>query len=254
VEYKMIVADYRVDLPAYAGPLDVLLHLIERQELDITVISLYQVTEQFLAHVQHLKEERIEQLADFLAIAARLLLIKSRALLPQVPTVPSGEEEEDPADALIKQLRRYKRFRQAGAWLGEREEKGLRTYLRVAPPPKLEGILDLSGITVETLMNALTATLARAGEREDSVSLARPRRITMDAQIRRLRRRLGGGDPIRFEELLAPRAGRLEVAITLLAVLELIKLRELEARQTALFGPIELMAIDAMNGAVNGEA
>jgi segregation and condensation protein A len=115
-----IVRDYRIDLPAFSGPLDLLLHLIERQELDITAISLVQVTEQYLAQIEQLKENRIDELIDFLVIAARLVLIKSRALLPQTPVIIEGEEEEDPAEALVRQLRQYKRFKQAAAWLAAR--------------------------------------------------------------------------------------------------------------------------------------
>lgn len=130
-----MIAQYKIDLPEFAGPLDLLLHLIERQELDITSISLVNVTEQYLKQVESLKQNRIEHLIDFLVLAARLVLIKSRALLPQSPIVIEGEEdEEDPAEALIRQLREYKRFKEAAQWFQTREEEGLRTYLRVAPP------------------------------------------------------------------------------------------------------------------------
>jgi segregation and condensation protein A len=237
----MAVAAYQVDLPAFGGPLDLLLHLIERQELDITVISLHQVTEQYLAYVEQLSEDRIEQLADFLVIAARLVLIKSRALLPQTPITSDAEEEEDPAEALVRQLQRYKRFKESAAWLHSREEKGLRTYLRLAPPPKLDKALDLTGISIDTLMAAVRDALVRAGEQDDSVSLARPRRITIEGQIQMLRRLLKSQEAALFQDLLSHRAGRMEVAVTLLAVLELIKRREVVARQTALFGPIEIL-------------
>lgn len=233
-------AEYQIELPAFAGPLDLLLHLIERQQLDITTISLYRVTEQYLAHMEKLDEDRIEHLVDFLVMAARLLLIKSRALLPRPPISSDLEEEEDPAEALVRQLRQYKQFKMAAGWLMVREENGLRTYLRVAPPPKLEGKLDLADITVGTLMAAMQAALSRAGEREESVSLARPRRVTMEGQMSRLRYRLRKGKAALFEELLPTNANRVEVAITLLAVLELIKRREIVARQPALFGPIEI--------------
>ena len=136
---------YQISLPVFSGPLDLLLHLIERQEFDITTISLVKVTEQYLAQIEQLKENRLENLIDFLVVAARLVQIKSRALLPQAPLYPGDEEEEDPAEALVRQLKAYKRFKQAAMWLQQREEAGLRTYLRVAPPPKLEGELDMTG-------------------------------------------------------------------------------------------------------------
>lgn len=249
---KTISTAYRIEVPAFAGPLDLLLYLIERQELDITVISLFEVTGQYLAHIEKMKEDRIDHLVDFLVIAARLLLIKSRALLPQTPVgVPDSEQDEDPAKALVRQLRQYRQFKEAAAWMRSRETDGMRTYLRVAPPPRVEGSLDLSGISVETLIRAMRSALDRAGDRDESVSLVRPGRITIDGQMDRLRQRLKKYGSALFEELLPGGANRLEVAVTLLALLELIKRREISVRQATLFGPIEIMAASG-NGAVAG--
>lgn len=248
---------YTIDLPVFSGPLDLLLHLIEREELDITAISLRQVTEQYLAQIEALKRDRVEQLIDFLVVGARLVLIKSRALLPQTPTLPGDEEEEeDPAEALVRQLRTYKRFKRAAAWFQAREERGLRTYLRVAPPPKLESRLDLSGVTVDALLAAVRAALERAETAEESVALVQPRRITIEGQIRRLRHRVRGRQRVPFEELLSRKVDQLEIAVTLLAVLELIKRREVRAEQTTLFGPIAIVGISdgATDGATNGGA
>jgi segregation and condensation protein A len=242
----MSISEYKIDLPDFVGPLDLLLYLIERQELNITAISLQQVTAQYLAQIEQLKEERVEYLVDFLVIAARLVLIKSRALLPQTPVIPDGEEaEEDPAEALVRQLRQYKRFKEAAIWLRSREEKGLRTYLRVAPPPKLEGTLDLSGVTLQTLIVAVQTALERIEQREGSINLVRPRRITIEGQIKRLRHQLRQKGSALFQGLLPREAGRLEIAVTLLAVLELIKRREVQVQQTTLFGPIEIRMMAA---------
>ena len=234
---------YTIDLPSFAGPLDLLLHLIERQELDITAISLVKVTQQYLDQIEQMKQNRMEELIDFLVVAARLVQIKSRALLPQTPVIIEGEEEEeDPADALLRQLREYKRFKQAAHWLANREEQGLRTYLRVAPPPKLEGRLDMSGVTVDALLTAVREALARVEDREESVAIVQPRRITIEGQILRLRQRARLGETFTFTELLSTKTSRIEISITLLAVLELIKRREILASQSTLFGPIDLRA------------
>ena len=105
---------YKIDLPEFAGPLDLLLHLIDRQELDITAISLVQITRQYLMQIEEMKKDRVEHLIDFLVVGARFSVIKSRALLPKIPTLPGDDEdEEDLAEALIRQLREYKRFKQA---------------------------------------------------------------------------------------------------------------------------------------------
>lgn len=234
---------YTIDLPSFAGPLDLLLHLIERQELDITAISLVKVTEQYLAQIEQMKQNRMEELIDFLVVAARLVQIKSRALLPQTPVIIEGEEEEeDPVEALLRQLRAYKRFKQAAAWLHEREEQGLRTYLRVAPPPKLEGRLDMTGITVDSLLTAVHEALSRVDDLEESVAIVQPRRITIEGQINRLRQRASLGAAFGFTDLLSTETSRIEISITLLAVLELIKRREILASQSEMFGPIELRA------------
>lgn len=232
---------YRIDLPVFSGPLDLLLHLIERAELDITAISLSHVTEQYLNQVELLKENKIEQLIDFLVIGARLVLIKSRALLPR-PAAPltTSDDNEDPAGALVRQLQQYKQFKEVAQWLHNREVQGLRAYLRVAPPLRPEGKLDLTGITIQTLLQTMRSVLARQEKLEASVALAQPRRITIEGQISHVRQLLTDGRPRQFQQLLSPQADRVEIAVTLLALLELIKRRETTANQPFLFGPIEI--------------
>jgi segregation and condensation protein A len=235
------MSSYTIDLPIFSGPLDLLLHLIDRQELDITAVSLAQVTAQYLAQIEQLKQNRLENLIDFLVIGARLTVIKSRALLPETLTFAGDEEEEeDLAEALIRQLKQYKRFKQAAAWLAAREEKGWRTYLRVAPPPRVERQLDLSGVTPQTLYTAVLDVFSQLSDREDSVSLVQPSRITIEQQIGRLRYRLKQQRPFLFHDLLSSTRDRTELAVTLLAFLELIKRQEAIAHQPTMFGPIEI--------------
>lgn len=236
----MTASAYQIEVPAFAGPLDLLLHLIDRQELDITSISLMQVTGQYLQQVEQMKGNRVEQLIDFIVIGARLAQIKSRALLPQIPVEREEEVEEDPAEALIQQLKQYRRFKQAATWLQERQEAGLRTYLRVAPPPKLEGRLDLSGVTAGTLLTAVRAILARAENMEDSVAIVKPRHLTIEDQIKRIRHQLTRQPCFFFQDILSQHPDQVELSVTLLAILELIKRRELVATQTEMFGPIEI--------------
>ncbi len=233
----------KIDVPAFNGPLDLLLHLIERQELDITAISLSQVTAQYLAQVERLKnEQRIEQLMDFLVIAARLVQIKSRAILPQTPASYLDDElEEDPAEALIRQLKTYKQFKKGAKWLHGRETAVYRTYLRLAPPPKVESKLDMSGVTVDVLKTAVRDALARLDDIDKSITIARPRRLTIDDQIKRLRRMVKQSDPFTFNDLLSSKADMTEISVSLLATLELIKRRELRASQSQLFGEIEIV-------------
>ena len=233
---------YRVELPIFNGPLDLLLHLIEREELDVTAVSLVQVTGQYLAQVRQMESDQLESLIDFISIGARLLLIKSRALLPRPIVLPGeDEEEEDPAEALLRQLRAYKRFKNAANWLGDRQQRGLRTYLRVAPPPHLEGHLDLSGVDADSLLEAMRIVLSRVETMEESLEVARPRQITIEDQIGKLRHNLQRRRSFKFTEMIADPHDRTEIAVTLLALLELIKRREAQAQQSYMFGPIEIM-------------
>jgi segregation and condensation protein A len=237
---------YQVDLPEFSGPLDLLLHLIERDELDVTAISLVAVTDQYLEHLDRLDRDRVEHMADFLVVAARLLVIKSRALLPQPEGLYGDEEEEDPAEALARQLRRYKRFREAAAWLDRRQQAGLRTHVRVAPPPHLEATLDLDGVTILTLTQALHGALERNIHLEDEVaSVVERRTLTIETQIDSLRRHLGLMGRVLFDQLLSDERSKAEVSVTLLAVLELVKRREVQAEQELLFGPIEIAKLKA---------
>jgi Segregation and condensation protein ScpA len=126
---------YTVQLPVFEGPLDLLLHLIERAELDITRVALAQVTDQFLGYLAAMQERHMDEVVSFLVIAARLLQIKSEALLPRPPQREAGEE--DPGEELARQLRLYKAFKKSAEFLQQRESLGLRSYLRLAPPPRV---------------------------------------------------------------------------------------------------------------------
>jgi len=234
-------AAYPVTLPAFQGPLELLLHLIEKEELDISEISLVAVIDQYLRAIEALEEREPGALADFLVVASKLLFIKSRSLLPK-PRPPVEGEDEDPSDALIKQLIEYRQFKSVASALQEREALGLRTYLRVAPRPTLEKTLDLSDLDVAKLQAVLRRVLQRL---PSEVPLPRVKTypITVAEQIESVRsrlQRLRGERKLHFIELLSERVTRIEVVVTFLAVLELIKQREIHAVQDETFGEILL--------------
>jgi segregation and condensation protein A len=233
---------YTVQLPVYAGPLDLLLQLIEREELDITRVSLALVTDQFLAHLKLLEEQSIGDIAEFLVIAARLVLIKSEALLPRPPERQAGEE--DPGEELARQLIAYKRYKEIALLLHERETAGLRTYLRLAPPPKVDAQLDLSGVTPDHLLAAVRRALALRPEPPGVGTVVTPPRVTIRDQIRLIAHSLrNGGGRASFEQMLKAAASRMEVVVTFLALLELIKRGKVEARQDEPFGDILLLTV-----------
>ncbi|MFN2167176.1 MAG: segregation and condensation protein A, partial [Anaerolineae bacterium] len=150
---------YQVSLPVFEGPLDLLLHLIERQELDITQVSLARVTNQYLDHLARISERNPDNLADFIVVAAKLLLIKSRVLLPR-PPAPPASEEEDVGEDLVRQLIEYKRFKEAAHWLQEVEAQGLRSYVRLAAAPRLDPVIDLGDVSLDDLLAAVREVLA----------------------------------------------------------------------------------------------
>ncbi|MGH2521711.1 MAG: segregation and condensation protein A [Anaerolineales bacterium] len=234
---------YNVQLPIFEGPLDLLLQLIERDELDITTVSLAQVTDQFLASIRILESLNIADLADFLVVAARLILIKSEALLPRPVERQPGEE--DPGDELARQLIAYKRYKEIAGTLHEREAAGLRTYLRLAPPPKVEGKLDLSHLSSLDLLEAVRRALAMAPDKPSLGTVVAPPRVTIRDQIRLIAHSLhaSGNGRTSFQKMLESATSQMEVVVTFLAVLELIKRRKIEARQEKMFGEIELLLV-----------
>lgn len=230
---------YRISTEVYEGPLDLLLDLIERAELDITRLALAQVTDQYLAYIQNLQERSPAEVSAFLVIAARLVQIKSAALLPRPPQ-ERKDEEEDPGEALARQLILYKRFKELAAKLEERELAGLRTYLRISPPPKFEPRLDLAGVTLKDLAQiALEIFTGGPLLPELSRVVAAPR-VTIREKIASILDALRSNGMTSFQSLLDGSRSRLEIVVTFLAMLELIKRHIVDANQIALFSDIEL--------------
>ncbi len=233
---------YQVALPVFEGPLALLLHLIERQELDITQVSLAQVTNQYLEYLSQVSERNPDHLADFLVVAAKLLLIKSRVLLPQPAAAPPSEEaESDIGEDLIRQLIVYKQFKQAAGWLGEMESSGRQSYIRLAGTPVLERVADLSDVTLSDLLAVVRRVLA-AQESTPSVNgVVTPSAITIADQMDLIERETRHGRSLSFRRLLERTSNRLEIIVTLLAVLEMIKRLKVTVRQDRLFGDIEIL-------------
>ena len=233
--------NYSVQTPVYEGPLDLLLSLIERAELDITAVSLAMVTDQYLAYINGLEQVNADEISAFLVIAAKLLQIKSEALLPRPP---EHRAEEDVGRALVDQLRLYKRFKEIGAWLQVRQQANLRTYLRVAPPPKVEPRLDLSNLSLEKLVAAAEAALAKEAARKPLGMVIAPPRITIREKIDLIAKTMREVEHATFHTLLTPGASRLEIVVTFLAMLELIKRYRIQADQEGLFDNIEIRRTD----------
>lgn len=233
---------YTITLPAFSGPLDLLLKLIEREELDITTIALAEVAEQYLAHVRSLAEPEPRALAEFVSLAARLLLIKSRALLPRPPGESRSAVAADPdAEALAQQLREYRRYKQVAALLRAWQEQDRRTFLRLAP---LEVELDLAPPPVTHSLNDLIGALQRrlqlALPFDEATVISLGPRLTVAQVVARVHERLEQQAWFSFDDLFGPLVSREDVIVTFWAVLELLKRRTISIEQDQLFGRISI--------------
>ncbi len=230
-------SSYVVDIAVFQGPLDLLLHLIEKEELDITRVALAQVTDQYLAHVERMAVRDPAEMSAFLLVAAKLLWIKSLALLPR-PAVTAAEEEEEAAD-LVRQLQEYRRYKQAAGQMKRWLEEGRRAFGRLAPAPlPVARPAELEGATVEALLEALQRRLQEMARQEQVQPLEVPRRVTLAAKARRIRDLLLAREQVPFRHLLDEAPTREEVVVTLWTVLELFKRRWITFEQEELFGHI----------------
>jgi segregation and condensation protein A len=237
--------NYTVRTSVYEGPLDLLLDLIERAELDITSVSLASVTDQYLAYIRSLEQLNADEISAFLVIAAKLLQIKSEALLPRPPA--RAASEEDAGRSLVDQLRLYKRFKEIGGWMNARQQANLRTFLRVAPPPKVEPKLDLSNLTLEKLVAAAEEAFAKERDKQPLGVIIAPPRVTIREKIDLITKTMKELGHSNFRGLLNQGASRLEVVVTFLAMLELVKRYRIQARQEGLFSDIELDRMEDWN-------
>ena len=235
---------YVVSLKQFDGPLDLLLTLISRAKIDICDIFVSEITEQYLEYMAGVDELDMDSASEFLQMAATLVEIKSRALLP-VPPKPEDPEAETPEQALIRQLTEYKAFKETCEDL-KRLEEAARLMLNKLPeeyplpPPEYE----LTGLTLEGLTRAFLRVLSRAGKTEETVQQREIRRDSYTVQncMARIQSRLRKGS-IAFEELFDEEPCRAEIAGLFMGMLELLKLNRVRVRQRGVFGEIILSPV-----------
>jgi segregation and condensation protein A len=235
---------YTVRLPQFEGPLDLLLHLIEKNQLEITTISLVAVTDQFIAYVHESSEPPLPRMAEFVAMAARLLLIKSRSLLPRQPRNDEMAEAIDPledAEQLRLHLIEYKSAREIARALKDRDAAGLHSFVRVARLTDPETLLawsppQLVGLNVQALAAVFTRVLAQKRMSEpETVPLPL---VTVAEKIAEIEALLMRQDRTTLEEVLMTTTSRFAVVVTFLAVLELWHQERIAVVQEHLFGPV----------------
>jgi segregation and condensation protein A len=239
--------NYQVATPVYEGPLDLLLQLIERAELDITKLSLAQVTDQYIDYLHNLVEFSAEEISAFLVIAAKLIQIKSEMLLPRPPSRDLGEE--DPGEALARQLLLYRQFKRVAKSLDLLQRSDRRTYISYAPIPEFEGKFQITGLDTLDLRAAYLEVLARKPEEPASLDeQIAPPKVNIRQKVRLVTDYLRRFGKTTFRALLGQRYSREEVGVTFLAILELVKLNFVEAKQGGLFSEIEITAMEDWEG------
>lgn len=241
-------APWAVHLPGFDGPLDLLLHLIERNQLEITAISLVAVTDQFIAYLRMWDEPPLPRLAEFVTMAARLLLIKSRSLLPRQPRQEVSEDQSDPlddAEQLRRHLLEYKLAKDIAGMLRARELAGLQSFTRQGrllldpdavlqwSPPKLVGL------NVGALSHVFRRVLTekRFSEPEE---LPLPL-VTVADKMAEVEELLARKPKVLLEEILLSATSRFAVVVTFLAVLEMWHQARIRVEQDELFGPIYVL-------------
>ena len=244
------MAEYKVQFEVFEGPLDLLLYLVKKEEVDIYEVNLTKIAREFIEYVDLMRELDLELAGEFLVMAATLVHIKSRELLPVDQQVVDAEEEEgdDPRWELIRKLVEYKKFKDAAEHLQEREEARENTFQRQParpdfvedkPPPRLQ-------VSIFDLVNAVNAVIKRVESREGPSEIY-DEEWTVADKITTIRQRMVEAEGMKFTELFVDAASRNEVVATFLAMLELIRLKHIAITQPEAFGEIAITRGEAFN-------
>ena len=236
--------EYKVKLEFFEGPLDLLLYLIKKDEIDIYDIPIERITKQYLEYMEMFKILDLDVAGDFVVMAANLIYIKSRFLLPKDQQPPEETaEEDDPRWELVRQLIEYKKFKDAAAHLQQCELTQENLFSRVPEKPDFEAERPIGEVSIFDLINAFNGILKRLNKTEDLRQIFEEN-YTVSDKIELIMKLTAGGIPLKFSELFASVASRTEIVVTFLALLELIRLKQLRAVQRDTFGEIELVKSD----------
>ncbi len=231
---------YRVTLDVFEGPLDLLLHLIRSQELDIYDIPIAQVTDQYLKYLALMEELNIGLAAEYLVMAATLIHIKSRMLLPPDPNQQAdGGDEEDPRAELVEQLLEHEKFKNAAQMLYSRETVELSVWPRGQNEFEDEE-KEMVSATVFDLIQAFHLMVERF--KEQIVLEVESEAVTLEEKLIELRRLLTVRKEFNFSLFFEKKISRLHLIVTLIALLELVRLREVRLQQEGLFQDIRIVA------------
>jgi len=251
------MSHFKIQFNVFEGPMDLLLFLVKKQEVDIYEVNMTELATQFIDYVELIQHLDLELAGEFIVMASTLMYIKSRELLPTAEQVedPGEDEADDPRWELIRRLVEYRRFKDASEDLQRLEIERQNVYTRrpgsipIDPLPtsnRLEaGIFDL--------VEAVNAVLERLAKREAAQSEIVEDRWSVSEKIGVIRQRLGQAGRLRFSELFDGARSRGEVVATFLALLELIRLKQLQAAQEASFEEIEIAVAPVEMQQINPE-
>jgi segregation and condensation protein A len=238
------MSEYKVKFEVFEGPLDLLLYLIKKEEEDIYEVNLTKLASQFIEHIETMRLLDLDVAGEFLVMASTLMYIKSRELLPVDQQVQTEEDDEgeDPRWELIRQLVEYKKFKDAAAQLQVLEAQQENVFPR--QPGKLEFDSDAPvpkpDVSIFDLLNAVNTVLQRFTRKEDDAREIYEDKWTVSEKIEHLNRRVTEQGRLKFSELFVDATSRSEVVCTFLALLELIRLKQIVCAQSEVFGEIEI--------------
>ncbi len=236
---------YNITLETFEGPLDLLLHLIRENEIDIYDIPITKVCEQYLAYLSLMESLDLEIAGEWLVMAATLLEIKSRMLLPEEPKEDEPEEENiDPRLELVERLIEYEKFKSAADIFRDRETQRARLFVRGASEIDLDlrPKFVLEDMTAVDLLSVLQRILEDVSEGE--ITSIQRRKITVRMRIKEIWRRVSeASGQLVFEDLFEGATSRVDVVMTFLALLELLKMRKVRVKQKKTFAPIQIIPI-----------
>ncbi len=251
--FESILPDYPVRLTNFEGPLDLLIHLIKKHEVDIYDIPIVLISQQYLEYLDLMREIDLDVAGEFLVMATTLIHIKSRMLVPRVEAGVEGDEpEEDPREALVQRLLEHQRFKAAAEMLHECETVRSAQWMRpdgrvaeIAGAP-LERALE---VDLFSLLQAFQAVLTRARSRQTGIRLP-AELMSIEVRMEEMLQRLAAGAPCRFDELFDGAMSRQGLITTFLATLELIRLERICVYQTSVCGPIRVSLRGSPAGAI----
>lgn len=238
---------YKVKLEIFEGPLDLLLYLIRKNEIDVYDIPIITITQQYLEYLDMMKALNLEIAGEFLVMAATLMHIKSRSLLPNQEDENAAEQGPDPLEELRRQLIEYQQFKDAAQSLKDKDilEKDVftRSYFEERNLKPAESV-ELGDLTLFDLLSALKTILTRAGQ-EDALMKLTAEQISVKDRITWILEVLKEKKSLTFDSLFQDLRNKIEIVSTFLALLELIRLQAVKVLQQKLFGTIYIHAVDA---------